>query len=105
MTKEEFQSTIDALREKLDETSSALISEDLIALLGAFTTSLTTINDLTAERDKLKNDYDEILKVNARLFQQTGYKTEEVEEPKEESENDDDVLSIDEIVNEKGELI
>ena len=57
MTQEEFQGTVDALREKLAETSSALISEDLIALLGAFTTSLTTINDLTAERDKLKNDY------------------------------------------------
>ena len=103
MKKEEIESKITSIKEKLDDTTQALVSEDLLGLIGSFSNAIDTIDDLQSKIDKLNNDNAELLKVNGRLFQKIGFDKEEKEEKKDEK--NDVELKIEDVVNEKGELI
>lgn len=111
MTREEFKSLVDGIKEKLDETSGALLAEDLIAVLSAFNAKTEEVEKLFEENTKLKTDNEEILKVNGQLFQKVGSipsekNTEEkiIDDGKEEVK-EEEKITIEDVINEKGDLI
>ena len=105
MNKEEFEKIVNTLKEKLDDTTSALLSEDILAILSAYNNIFDEKDTLSEEIEKLKTDKEELLKVNGKLYQKIGFddKTEEKEE-EEEKENDEEI-DIDDVIDEKGEII
>lgn len=100
---EELESVINSIKEKLDETTSALVSEDLLNIISNYKLGIDKIDELSKDIEKLQADKDELLKVNGRLFQKVGFDKEEekVEEVMPETEE----LSVEDIIDEKGELI
>lgn len=104
LTKEDFEKLIMSIKEKLDETAQALVSEDLLGVLANYGLAMDEIASLGDKIVKLEGDNEELLKVNGRLFQKIGFdKEEEVEEVKEEDNGEE--LKIEDVIDEKGELI
>lgn len=111
MTREEFKSLVDEIKEKLDETSGALLAENLIAVLSAFNAKTEEVEKLTEENTELKKDNEEILKVNGQLFQKVGSIPKEknieekiIDDGKEEIP-EEEKITIEDVIDEKGELI
>lgn len=105
LTKEEFESLISSIKEKLDETTQALVSEDLLGVLSSYSNAVDKIASLGEKLTKLEGDNAELLKVNGKLFQKIGFENEEQEEVLPEDEVKEEEMSIEEIIDEKGELI
>ena len=105
LTKEDFEKLISSIKEKLDETMQALVSEDLLGVLASYSNALDKIAELDEKVLKLEGDKEELLKVNGSLFQKIGF--DNVEEKVEEVENIDneEKLEIEDVIDEKGELI
>ena len=61
LNKEEFETLINSIKDRLDETTSALISEDLLSIISNYTLALVEISKGVEEIDKLKVDKDEVL--------------------------------------------
>ena len=104
LTKEEFESLINSIKEKLDETTQALISDDLVGVLSSYGNALDEIASLGEKITGLETDKEELLKVNGRLFQKVGFDKEEEPEGK-KVEKDVEKLEIEDVIDEKGELI
>lgn len=105
LTKEEFESLISSIKEKLDETTQALVSEDLLGVLSSYSNAVDEIASLGEKITKLEDDNAELLKVNGKLFQKIGFENEEEQEVLPEDEVKEEEISIEEIIDEKGELI
>lgn len=105
LTKEEFEKIINDTRNKLDEKSQALISEDLLGIMGNYNSALTTLSDRNTELEKVKQDNEELLKVNGRLFQKIGFQKEEKIENTPFKNEEAEKIGIENLINEKGELI
>lgn len=105
LTKEEFESLINRIKEKLDETTQALVSEDMLGVLASYSNAVDEVASLGEKLTKLEEDNAELLKVNGKLFQKIGFENEEQEEVLPEEEVKEEEISIEEIVDEKGELI
>lgn len=105
LTKEDFEKLITSIKEKLDETTQALISEDLLGVLSSYGMAVDEVASLGEKITKLEEDNAELLKVNGRLFQKIGFdKEEEIEEEKKEEDNGEE-LTIEDVIDEKGDLI
>lgn len=104
LTKEEFEKLINSIKEKLDETTQALISDDLVGVLSSYGNAMDKIASLGEKITGLETDKEELLKVNGRLFQKVGFDKEEEPEGEEKS-NDEPELTIEDVIDEKGELI
>lgn len=106
LSKEEFESLINIIKDKLDETTQALVSEDLLGVLASYSNAVDEIASLGEKLSKMETDNAELLKVNGKLFQKIGFEKEE-EEPQEILPEEEVVeeMSIEEVVDEKGELI
>lgn len=104
MNKEEFEGVINNIKGNIDETSGALLSEDFLRILGSYNSALSEIENKNTKIDELTKNNDDLLKVNGKLFQEIGFdkKEEQKEEIKKEEFTD---MSIEDIINEKGELI
>ena len=102
---EELEKLINSIKEGLDETTSALISEDLLAILTNYKLGLDKIEEINTEIDKLKEEKEELLKVNGKLFQKIGFEDEEEKEELPIKTEDEEQITIDKIIDEKGELI
>ena len=106
MTYEELETLTNGMRERLGEENSALVSEDLLNVLSSYKANLERIAELTSENEKLKADKEELLKTNGKLFQKIGFeKEEEAEEIKDEAEEVSTEEIIEELIDEKGEII
>lgn len=106
LTKEDFEKVITDTREKLDEKSQAIISEDMLGIMGNYNSLLTTLNDRDDEVARLKKENDELLKVNGRLFQKIGFEArEEKKETLPINEKVVEKIGINNLINEKGEMI
>ena len=106
LTKEDFEKIITDTREKLDDKSQALISEDMLGIMGSVNSLLTTLSDREEELKKLKSENDELLKVNGRLFQKIGFeKNEQNETLPINEEVTQEKIGISNLINEKGDLI
>ena len=105
ISKEEFEKLIDNLRGKLDETSVALVSEELIALLSAYGNGFDEYTKSMEEVEKLKSEKEELLKVNGKLYQRIGFDEEEEKSGIVEDEEEKEEIKIEDVIDEKGELI
>lgn len=105
LTKEEFEALITSIKDKLDETTQALISDDLVGVLSSYSNALDEIASLGEKITGLETDKEELLKVNGRLFQKVGFDKEEEEKIDEVGDEEEEKLEIEDVINEKGELI
>lgn len=103
LTKEEFEKLITSIKEKLDETVQALVSEDLLGVMSSYNNAIDEVSNLGEKITKLETDKEDLLKVNGRLFQKIGFNKEE--EKIEEKDDDAEKLEIEDVIDEKGELI
>lgn len=105
MSKEDFGKLISNLRDKLDETSSALVSEEILATLSAYNNGFDEYEKSVEEVNKLKGEKEELLKVNGKLYQKIGFDKEDAIEEKKDDVEDDEEIKIEDVIDEKGELI
>lgn len=105
LSKEEFEKVVNTLREKLDETSVALVSEELLATLSAYNNGFDEYEKSVEEVEKLKGEKEELLKVNGKLYQKIGFDKEEEKENKEDASDETEEVKIEDVIDEKGELI
>ena len=104
MTREQHAELIKRIRETAGEEIGALISDDLAELSTDYVAMSTSLEEKDNAIKKLENDKNELLQTNSKLFLRLG---EEVKDDVSEidDENDDEEITMDEIVNEKGEFI
>lgn len=105
MSKDEFAKIIEALKEKLDETTNALVSEELLAILSAYNTAVDDNETSVAEIEKLKGEKEELLKVNGKLYQKIGFDKEDEPDPEPTEDEKEEEITIDDVIDEKGDLI
>ena len=106
LSKEEFEKLINNLKDKLDETTSALVSEELLATLSAYNNGFDEYEKSVEEVEKLKDEKEELLKVNGKLYQRIGFdKEEEKEDNKNEDDDEKEEIKIEDVIDEKGDLI
>lgn len=103
ITREEFEGLINSIKEKLDETSSALVSEDLLAVVSNYLGALDKVAELDEKVGILDGEKEELLKVNGRLFQKIGFEEEEKEEAEEIAEEAEE-MAIEDLIDERGEF-
>ena len=103
MSKEEFENAINSLKDKLDETTQAMISEELIALISAYNSLVDEKAEVEEEKAKLEGEKEELLKVNGKLFQKVGFDKEDEEEKEEEVE--EEKIDVEDVIDEKGDII
>ena len=104
ISKEEFEKIINNLRDKLDETTVALVSEEILATISAYNNGFDEYEKSVEEVEKLKGEKEELLKVNGKLYQRIGFDREEKEDNIEDIK-DEEETKIEDVIDEKGELI
>lgn len=104
ISKEEFETLINNLRDKLDETTVALVSEEILATISAYNNGFDEYEKSVEEVEKLKGEKEELLKVNGKLYQRIGFDREEKEDNIEDGK-DEEEIKIEDVIDEKGELI
>ena len=104
ISKEEFETLINNLRDKLDETTVALVSEEILATISAYNNGFDEYEKSVEEVEKLKGEKEELLKVNGKLYQRIGFDKEEREEETPTIE-DKEEIKIEDVIDEKGDLI
>lgn len=105
ISKEEFEELINNLRGKLDETTLALVSEEILATLSAFNNAYDEYSKTVEEVEKLKGEKEELLKVNGKLYQRIGFESEEEKEEEKDDNVEEERLDIEDVIDEKGDLI
>ena len=105
MSREDLEKVVNNIKSSIDETQSALISDDLLTIVTAYD-SLKADNDAKeSEISTLKNDKDNLIKVNGQLFQKVGFNKGDEKSPILKDEPKAEVIELSDIINEKGELI
>ena len=104
LSKEEFEKLINNLRGKLDETTVALVSEEILATISAYNNGFDEYEKSIEEVEKLKGEKEELLKVNGKLYQKIGFDKDE-EEKEDDKKEDEEEIKIEDVIDEKGELI
>ena len=104
LSKEDFEKLINNLRDKLDETTVALVSEEILATISAYNNGFDEYEKSVEEVEKLKGEKEELLKVNGKLYQRIGFDREEKEDNIEDAKNEEEI-KIEDVIDEKGELI
>ena len=89
LTKEEFKNLITSIKEKLDDTTQALVSEELLNVLTNYNLAVDEIESKAQSVADLTKDNEELLKVNGKLFQKIGFKKDETENDEPKSEDDE----------------
>ena len=102
--KEEIEKIIEALKGKLDETTNALVSDELVSILGAVSGIDEKIAELNDTIETLKSEKEEILKVNGKLYQKIGF-DEPAEETAEEIAEEEVEEKIEDIIDENGNIL
>lgn len=105
LSKEEFEKLINNLRDKLDETTGALVSEEILATISAYNNGFDEYTKATQEVEKLKSEKEELLKVNGKLYQRIGFDKEEEKEDNKIDDEENEEIKIEDVIDEKGDLI
>jgi len=101
-----YEDVVNALYDKLDETQRALVSEEIIAVKGMLKGQEDELAMRQEAIDKLKNENDELLKVNGRLFQKVGFdKPEEKGMSIPGQKEEEPEIKIEDLIDAKGNLI
>ena len=102
---DELKVLIDKIKEGLDETQSALISEDLLSIISNYQIAIDELAKVNEELGKIKADNEELLKVNGRLFQKIGFEEDIKDESAELPSETEEEITVEEVIDEKGDLI
>lgn len=103
---DKFNEIINTLRGKLDETTVALVSEDLLNITSTYANASDEYSKMGEQNKKLQEEKEELLKVNGRLYQKIGFdKVEEETKNEFKQENNIEEIKIEDVINEKGEII
>ena len=102
---DELKVLIDKIKEGLDETQSALISEDLLSIISNYQLAIDELAKVNEELEKVKADNEELLKVNGRLFQKIGFEEDIKDESAELPSENEEEITLEEVIDEKGEII
>ena len=105
LTKEEFENLITSIKDKLDETVQALVSEDLLGAMSSYNNAIDEVTSLGEKITKLETDKEDLLKVNGRLFQKIGFDKEDEKEKNDKKDDDVEELKIEDVIDKKGDLI
>ena len=105
LSKEEFEKLINNLRDKLDDTTGALVSEEILAAISAYNNGFDEYTKTTQEVEKLKGEKEELLKVNGKLYQRIGFDKEEEKEDNKIDDEEKEEIKIEDVIDEKGDLI
>lgn len=106
LTKEDYENLITKIKGNIDDTTSALISEDLLNVISNYNNAIDEVDKLNKDINVLKTEKDELLKVNGKLFQKIGFQKEETNnEINPNLKQNEEVLKLEDIINEKGEMI
>lgn len=107
ISKEDYEKLINNLRDKLDETTLALVSEEILALVSTYNNAYDDFEEKSKEVKKLQGEKDELLKVNGRLYQKIGFNKEENIDntSKDDETKEDEEIKIEDVIDEKGDLI
>lgn len=103
ISREEFENLVNGLKSKVDETTGALLSEDLLQIIANYTLAIDEINKLNESVTKLNGEKEQLLMVNGKLYQQIGF--DDKSDTNETGNESEEEISIDDIINEEGELI
>ena len=104
MNKEEFEALINSIKDSLDETTSALVSEDMLKIVSSYLNALNDIEEKRLKIEELSKTNEDLLKVNGKLFQEIGFDKKEEEEIINEAEAVEE-MTVEDIIDEKGDLI
>lgn len=104
-----FNKTIDAIKEKVGEEDSALISDELLSLM----TEHKALTEQNEERGKaiesLKTEKEELVSTNAKLFRRIGFEDNEPmtfgTQQNNTNEKEDEEIKIGDIINDNGDII
>lgn len=102
---DELKVLIDKIKEGLDETQSALISEDLLSIISNYQLAIDELASTKEELEKKKGEIEELLKVNGRLFQKIGFEEDVKDESAELPSESEEEITVEEVIDEKGEII
>lgn len=107
ISKEDYEKLINNLRDKLDETTLALVSEEILTLVSTYNNAYDDFEEKSKEVKKLQGEKDELLKVNGRLYQKIGFNKEENIDntSKDDETKEDEEIKIEDVIDEKGDLI
>lgn len=96
MNSEELETITQSIFDKLGEENSALIVDDVASIITKNNETISAINNLKADRDKLKSRNDLLIDSNAKLMQQIprGPSMDDVKEEKEAENTKIDVYSL-----------
>ena len=104
LSREDFETLINSIKERLDETTQGLLAEDFLSIVSNYYMALDSIAEMTDSLAKVNEEKEELLKVNGKLFQKIGFENEE-EKAEEVAEEVAEEIAIEDVIDEKGELI
>ena len=111
LSRDEHSEVITKIRDTIGEQNSALISDELLDLVANYDSIITEIGDknkevedIKEEKEKIKQENEELLKVNGKLFQKVTTKIDDINDEIKDKKEDEEI-SIDEIIDEKGNFI
>lgn len=102
---DEFENAVNQIKEKIGDENSALVSDELASILSEHKATLQTHEEDVKTIDSLKNDKENLVNANAKLFQRLGFSEKQephFDTPKTEEKQ---TLQITDIINEKGDII
>lgn len=105
MSREDLEKVVNKIKDSVNETDSALISDDLVSIVTAYDSLIADNESKTNEIATLNTDKDNLIKVNGQLFQKVGFGKEANTSTIQKEESAEEVIDITDIINEKGELI
>ena len=105
---DKFNETINHIKEKVGEENSALISDELIALM----TEHKTLTEQNEENNKkietLKTEKDDLVSANSKLFRRLGFEDEQkTTYTNSQTQQNEEVkeIKIGDIINDKGDIL
>lgn len=104
LSREDFETLINSIKERLDETTQGLLAEDFLSIVSNYYMALDSIAEMTDSLAKVNEEKEELLKVNGKLFQKIGFENEE-EKAEEVADEVAEEIAIEDVIDEKGELI
>lgn len=104
-----FNETINHIKEKVGEENSALISDELISLMTEHKSLTEQDNEKAKQIETLKTEKDDLVNANAKLFRRLGFEDEQKttfsNNPMPNETNESEEIQIGDIINEKGEIL
>ena len=104
-----FNETINHIKEKVGEENSALISDELISLMTEHKSLTEQDSEKAKQIETLKSEKDDLVNANAKLFRRLGFEDEQkttfstATEPNQTNQSEE--IKLGDIINNKGEII